>query len=71
MGLVKFMSSSAGRLVRIGAGVALIAIGLGAIGGTAGTIIAVVGVVPLLAGVFNVCLLGPLFGAGFRGRAAA
>jgi hypothetical protein len=71
MGFVKFMSSSAGRLLRIGAGVALIAIGLGAIGGTAGTIIAVVGVVPLLAGVFNVCLFGPLFGAGFRGRAAA
>ena len=70
---VAFMASSTGRLLRIIAGVALIAVGLLVLEGTAGIIVAVVGVVPLLAGVFDFCLFAPLFGnplSGPRIRAA-
>jgi hypothetical protein len=58
---ISFMASPAGRLVRIVAGVALIAWGLLGIGGPTGIIVAMVGAVPLLAGLFDVCLLAPLF----------
>jgi hypothetical protein len=64
--LVKFMSSRAGRLSRVIAGVALIVIGL-AIGGGWLTL-SVVGLIPLFAGVFNVCLLAPLMGQPLKGR---
>jgi hypothetical protein len=67
MGFVNFMSSTAGRLLRIVAGIALILIGLLVIGGTGGVILAIVGLVPLAAGVFGFCLFGPLFGVGLRG----
>jgi len=39
-----------------------------AIGGTGGTILAIVGVVPLAAGAVNVCLFAPLFGFYFTGH---
>jgi hypothetical protein len=37
------------------------------VGGTGGIVLAVVGLVPLLAGVFDVCLFAPLFGAPLKG----
>jgi hypothetical protein len=64
---VGFMASTTGRLVRMVAGIALIAVGLIAVGGTGGTIIAVVGLVPLLAGLLDVCLFAPLFGNPLSG----
>jgi len=66
MGFVRFMGTAAGRVVRVAAGVALILGGLLA-GGAAGWAVAVVGVVPLAAGVTNVCLFAPVFHAPFRG----
>jgi hypothetical protein len=63
---VKFMSSTAGRATRVVAGLVLIVIG--ALLGGAGWILAVVGLVPLLAGVFDVCLFAPLFKAPFAGK---
>lgn len=60
MGFVRFMSSSAGRLVRVAAGVALIVLGF-SLGG-AGLVWGVVGLVPIAAGLGNFCLLAPLFG---------
>lgn len=66
MGFVKFMSSGTGRLTRIVAGVALIAVGY-VMHSTAGTILAVVGIVPLAAGVFDICAFAPLFGASLKG----
>lgn len=68
MPIVTFMRSSAGRLARILAGLVLIVVGLAVVGGPAGIVVAVVGLVPLAAGVFNFCLLGPLFGVDLRGR---
>ncbi len=65
---VHFMQSAAGRLLRIVAGIALIALGLVVIQGTGGTIVAVVGVVPLVAGLAGVCLIGALFGYTLTGQ---
>jgi len=65
---VKFMASPAGRLVRIVAGLALIAWGLLGLGGTAGVIVAIVGALPLVAGLFDFCVFAPLFGNPLSGR---
>ncbi|UCH58620.1 MAG: DUF2892 domain-containing protein [Anaerolineales bacterium] len=64
---VKFMASTTGRIVRIVAGLALVAWGLLGLSGTTGIIVAVVGAVPLLAGLFDFCIFAPLFGAPLSG----
>ncbi len=64
MAFAAFMASGLGRGVRIVAGVLLIAWGL-LLGG--GVVPAVIGLVPLLAGVLDICLLAPLFGAPLKG----
>ncbi len=66
MKFAQFMSSSTGRLLRIVAGIALIVIGLIAGGGW--ITLSVIGLVPLLAGLANVCLLAPLFGQPLKGN---
>ena len=70
MGFAKFMSSGLGRGLRIVAGLALTAIGLFSVGGTGGLVLAVVGAVPLLAGILDVCLFAPLFGGPLKGAEA-
>ena len=67
---VVFMASTAGRWVRIVAGVALIAWGWTMHQTTTGIVLMVVGLVPLLTGVFNVCLIAPIIGAPFAGKDA-
>jgi hypothetical protein len=69
MALARFMAGPIGRLARIILGVVLIVLGLQA-GDTGGIILAVVGVVPILAGVLNVCLIAPIIGAPFSGKEA-
>jgi hypothetical protein len=64
---VTFMASTTGRILRIVAGIALVAWGLLGLGGTAGIIVAIVGAVPLLAGLFDFCIFAPLFGAPLSG----
>ena len=64
---VKFMASTAGRILRIVAGLALVTWGLAGLGGAAGIVIAMVGLVPLLAGIFDFCIFAPLFGAPLSG----
>jgi hypothetical protein len=56
---VGFMASSAGRATRVAAGLVLIVLGM-VLGGL-WWVLAVLGLVPLLAGAFGVCLLAPLF----------
>lgn len=63
----EFMASSAGRLVRIVAGLILIVIGILLVEQIWGWILIIVGLVPLLAGVFDVCVFAPLFGLPFVG----
>jgi len=67
MGFSKFMASSVGRTVRVTAGVALIVVG-GLVGGGWWTL-AVVGLVPFVAGASDVCLFNVLFGQPLRGKA--
>ena len=66
-GLFSFLAGPAGRLIRAIAGLALILIGLFLVSGTWGWILAIVGLVPLLAGVFDFCVFAPLFGLPFVG----
>jgi hypothetical protein len=62
------MSSGAGRVLRVVAGLAFILIGLILIEGTWGIVLAVVGLVPFLAGIFDVCVIGRLLlGTPFKG----
>jgi hypothetical protein len=70
MAFVKFMQSWAGRLLRIAAGGVMMWYGLTQMAGTGGIALAVVGVVPIAAGVFNFCLIGPLFGVTLMGRSS-
>lgn len=65
MGFLNFLGSQPGRIARIAAGLAFIAIGIRA--GGAWLALAVVGILPLAAGVFDLCVLGPLFHLPFLG----
>ncbi len=67
MGFVKFMSSTAGRVLRSVVGLALFGVGV-ALGGV-WLILAGVGVVFIAVGVFDVCLLAPLFKQPLSGKA--
>ncbi len=64
MGFAQFMASGLGRGVRIAAGIVFLAWGLFLSGGV---IPVVLGVVFVAVGVFDVCLLAPLFGAPLKG----
>ena len=66
MKFAQFMSSSAGRGLRVVAGIALIVTGL--TGGGGWLTLSVIGLVPLLAGIGNVCLLAPLFGQPLKDK---
>jgi uncharacterized membrane protein HdeD (DUF308 family) len=68
MQLIKFLASTTGRWIRMIAGVVLIVVGLFVMQNTAGIILAVVGLVPLVAGVFDFCVFAPLFGASLSGK---
>jgi len=68
MAFAKFMATPAGRLIRIVVGVVLIALGISS--GGAGWILALVGLVPLGAGIANVCVIAPLIRAPFHGADA-
>jgi hypothetical protein len=65
---VAFMASTTGRIVRVVAGIALVAWGVLGIGGTAGILVAVIGAVPLLAGLLDFCVFAPLFGNPLSGQ---
>ena len=65
--LIKYLASGTGRIVRVIAGLALIALGLFAVNGAAGIALIVVGLVPLVAGLFDFCVFAPLFGAPLSG----
>ncbi|MCG2806866.1 MAG: DUF2892 domain-containing protein [Coriobacteriia bacterium] len=62
-----FMASTTGRIARVVAGIVFVALGLLVLKGTAGTVVAVVGLVPLAAGRFDFCVFAPLFGCPLSG----
>ncbi len=65
MGFSKVMALTAGRAVRVLAGVVLIVAG-GILGG-GWWAIAVIGLVPFAAGALDICLFNALFGQALRG----
>jgi hypothetical protein len=65
MSFVKFMSSMSGRALRIVAGVVMVLVGLFAVQGIWVPILAIVGLVMLLAGLLNFCLIAPIVKAPF------
>jgi hypothetical protein len=66
MSFAKFMASPLGRGIRIVVGLALMYWGFTR-GTPGGTVVGIVGIVPLLAGTFNWCLLAPFLGVPFQG----
>lgn len=77
MRFVRFMSTSAGRGLRVGIGLVLVAVGLGALGGAAGWGLAAFGLLPLATGAADICPICPLLDderrrrAGCRGASCA
>ncbi len=66
---ISFMASTAGRITRIVAGLVVVALGLFVVNNTVvGIILIVIGLVPLLAGIFDFCVFAPLFGNPFSGK---
>ena len=65
MSFSKFMSTGLGRSLRVITGLILIVLGF--VGGGGWITLSIVGLVPLVAGVMNVCLLAPLMGQPLKG----
>lgn len=65
MKFLSFMSTPIGRVLRVVMGVVIIAAGL-AIGGTAGTALAIFGLLPPATGVLGICPINPLIGRPLR-----
>ncbi len=59
--IISFLASGTGRIVRVVAGLALIVWGLFGLHSAIGTVVAIVGVVPFVAGLFDFCVFAPLF----------
>ena len=57
----RFMSSKWGRALRIVVGAILVGAGWWWIGSTWGIVVSVIGLVPLLAGLLDVCVISALF----------
>ena len=66
--MVGFMASRTGRWTRMLVGASLVVGGLSS-DSVKGKVMALVGLVPLLAGAFDVCLFGPFFGLPLKGEA--
>lgn len=70
MGFVAFMSSAAGRVTRMFAGLILIGVGLALLASNTlvlGALLIAFGSVFVAVGIFDVCLLAPLFGEPITG----
>jgi Inner membrane protein YgaP-like, transmembrane domain len=65
--IISFLASSTGRIVRVVAGLILVAWGWFGLAGVTGTFVALIGLVPLVAGIFDFCVFAPLFGAPLSG----
>ena len=64
----QFMASPMGRIIRVLAGAILIAIGI-AMKSTTGYVVAIIGALPLVAGILDICIFAPLLGMPFTGKA--
>ena len=67
----QFVNSPAGRLTRIIVGVGLLAVGYMQRDSSTGLVLMAVGLIPLAAGVFNLCLISALLGGPISGARIA
>jgi hypothetical protein len=58
---ISFMQGTVGRTLRVVLGLVLIYAGLAVVGGTAGSIVAVIGLLPIVKSVWRPCLPGFVF----------
>ncbi len=65
MRFLSFMNTSTGRIIRVVAGLVVLAVGI-ALGGGLGVALAVFAVLPIATGVFGLCPVNPLFGQPMR-----
>ena len=63
----RFMASGYGRLARAALGLSIIAAALLLFDGTVALAVAALGLIPIAAGVFNLCPVAPLWGGHFIG----
>ena len=68
MQFINFMASQAGRAARIVVGALLIVVAMAAWHGVVEIVMVVLGGVLIAVGVFDVCLLAPLFGKPLSGK---
>ena len=66
-GFAQFINSPAGRVMRLVVGIGLIGYGFTHRTSQTGLVLMVVGLIPLLAGAFDLCLISGLLGGPFRG----
>jgi hypothetical protein len=66
-GFAKFINSTAGGFVRIIAGLVLVVWGYTQSADTAGIVLMVIGLIPLAAGIFDLCLISALLGGPISG----
>ncbi len=55
-------------MLRVALGLVVVAIGILFIQGTAGFVVAVIGLIPIFAALAGVCFIGPLFEYTFEGQ---
>lgn len=70
MNFVKFMTSGMGRAARVLLGIVIMFIGLFVVQGTIGTIMTLVGLIPIAGGLFDFCLIGFALGYPLKGHEA-
>jgi len=63
----KIMASPFGRIIRVVAGLGLIAWGFLSFSGTETYLVAGIGILPILTGLMNICVVGPILGAPLKG----
>jgi len=67
-GFARFINSPAGRIARLAVGAGLIVLGLTRLDTTGGIVLIVGGLVPLVAGLLDLCLVSALLGGPISGK---
>jgi hypothetical protein len=67
-GFIRFINSPAGRIVRVLAGLGLVAWGFTLRDSTGGLVLMAFGLLPIATGAFDLCLPGVVVGAPARGN---
>jgi len=63
----QFMATNLGRALRVIVGLILVIVGI-LMNNTLGYIISIIGLIPFAAGLFDWCLLAPLFNLPYKGK---